>query len=187
MRERKRGEPGDELWGILAELRGHLLDVSRFYGVPLALGGIQLEKCVTDSSYAMCTLAADNFGGALFGNFFQHLESRLKFSDADVISFGVESQEGIFWALQLASWLKSSGCEAHLCIGRHAWENFSLLPHVADLAKNPWFFGVISSIVLYQEELAQTLRLLVAVVAGGDSCGLATQCGVLKPRVMRWR
>ncbi len=154
------------LFALLAEVRAHLNDVSRLYGMPLGLEGIDLPREVANSSYAMCSLVADNFGCGLFSNFFQHLDERLRFRDASLISLGLESPEGVFWALQLAAWLRAAGSTAHLCIARHAWENFTLLHHIDDLAKNPWFFGVIESVILYQEELPETLGLLVEVLEG---------------------
>lgn len=162
----------ETFWPLLAEVRAHLADVGRLYGVRLGLAGLQLEPAVRDSSYGMCTLVADNYGCTLFSNFFQQLESRLHVLQADVISLGCEGQEGVFWAILLAAWIRSAGSSAHITIGRHAWENFSLLPHVDDLAKNPWFFGVISSIILYQEDLPDTMRRLVAHLAGGAFEGL---------------
>ncbi len=153
------GDPA-AFFPLLAEISNHLNDISRLYGVPLTLRGIGLAPAVLNSSYAMCSLVADNFGCGFFSNFFWQLNERLHFSDADLITLGVESPEGIFWALQLAAWLKSAACTAHICIARHAWENFTLIHHIDDLAKNPWFFGIIDSVILYQEELPETLAAL---------------------------
>jgi hypothetical protein len=165
-------EANEGIWPLLAELRGHLNDVTRHYGMPLDLDGIRLPREVLNSSYAMCTLVADNFGIGLFANFFQHMEEKLRLRDAGLISLGLESPEGVFWALQLAAWLRAAGSEAHICIARHAWENFTLLHHIEDLAKNPWFFGVISSVILHQEDLPETLAELAQVVCGGDCATL---------------
>jgi hypothetical protein len=156
------------LWAILAELKAHFLDLGKFYGVPISLAGLQLPRAVMDSSYAMCSLVADNFGSALFANFFQQLDARLHFRNADLICLGLEGQQGVFWAVQLAAWLKAAGSTAHISIASHAWENFSLLPHIADLAKNPWFFGVISSVILYQEDRCLTLTQLTGVLGGAQ-------------------
>jgi len=161
-----------DVWPLFAETRSHLSDITRLYGVGIGLEGIRLPRDVVNSSYAMCALVADNYGVGLFSNFFQQLEEKLKFRDAEVICLGLESPEGVFWALQLAAWLRAAGSEAHICIARHNWENFSLLHHIDDLAKNPWFFGVISSVILYEEELPETLAELVKVLAGANCSNL---------------
>lgn len=167
-----RAGEGEDLWKVLAETRAHLNDISRLYGMHVALTGIHLPREVINSSYAMCTLVADNYGIGLFSNFFQHLDEKLHLRNADLISLGLESPEGVFWALQLAAWLRAADSTAHICITRHAWENFTLLHHIDDLAKNPWFFGIIQSVILYQEEIPETLLQLVKVLEGCDKAGL---------------
>jgi hypothetical protein len=165
-------EASSEVWKLLAETRAHLSDISRLYGVNLSLAGIHLPRPVINSSYAMCSLVADNYGIGLFSNFFQHLDDKLHFRDAALISLGLDSPEGVFWALQLAAWLRAAGSEAHICITRHAWENFTLTHHIDDLAKNPWFFGIINSVILYQEEIPETLAELARVLSGADPAAL---------------
>jgi hypothetical protein len=155
-----------KLWPAMAELQAHFRDIGRLYGVPVNLQGLGLSRAVVESSYAMCSLVADNFGCALFANFFSHVDERLGLRQADVVTLGLDNPEGVFWALQLASWLRTAGSSAHIGIARHSWENYSLLHHIDDLAKNAWFFSVIDSVILYQEEIAQTMRSLVAVLDG---------------------
>ena len=88
----------DSFWPLLRETAAHLNDVSRLYGVPVDLRGIRLARPVLNSSYAMCSLVADNFGCGLFSNFFHQLNERLHFSDAQLITLGLDSPEGVFWA-----------------------------------------------------------------------------------------
>jgi len=155
-----------ELWPLLAELKAHLNDIGRLYGMGVGLRGIQLPRGVVNSSYAMCCLVADTYGCGLFANFFATLSPRFQLMDADLICFGLDSPEGIFWSLQMAAWLRTSGSKAHFCIARHGWENFSLLQHIDELAKNDWFLGIIQSVILHPEELPRTLRQLADTLDG---------------------
>ena len=156
----------------IAEVQRHLRDVSTLYGIKVELAGIRLQPAVMNSTYAMCSLIADNSGCGLFSGFFQHLDDRVQFSGADILTLGTNDQEGIFWALNLAAWMKARGSTAHICIARHGHENFSLVHHVEALAKNEWFFGLIDSVALYAEELPRTLRKLADAVAAGDCAPL---------------
>ena len=122
--------PGDHFWETLAEITRHLRDVSTLYGAKVTLRGIELPRQALDSTYAMCSLIADNFGCMLFSGFFQRLDERVHFSGADVITLGCDYQEGVLWALNLAAWMRARGSKAHICIARHGFENFSLLHHI---------------------------------------------------------
>ncbi|MGB8354879.1 MAG: radical SAM protein [Chthoniobacteraceae bacterium] len=161
-------EPDETFWASIAEMQRHLRDISTLYGIKVELAGLRLPAAVADSTYAMCSLIADNFGCALFSGFFQHLDERIHFSGADILTLGNDGQEGVFWALNLAAWMRARGSTAHICIARHGHENFSLVHHVGNLAKNEWFFGLVDSVALYPEELPRTLRLLSDAVKTDD-------------------
>ena len=165
-------EPDGNFWNILAETWRHLTDISTLYGIKVELAGIRLPAAVANSTYAMCTLIADNYGCSLFGGFFQYLDARVHFSGADLLALGINGQEGVFWALNLAAWMRARGSTAHICIARHGHENFSLVHHVDDLAKNEWFFALIDSVALYQEELPRSLLRLADAVGSGDFSAL---------------
>ena len=165
-------EPDDTFWPGVAEMQRHLRDVSTLYGTKVDLHGLRLPAAVADSAYAMCSLIADNHGCGLFSGFFEHLDGRVDFSGADILTLGSDGQEGVFWALNLAAWMRARGSKAHICIARHGHENFSLVHHVENLAKNEWFFGLIDSVVLYPEELPRTLCQLAVAVEKGDCAAL---------------
>jgi hypothetical protein len=163
-------DPDETFWKALAETRRHLRDLSTMYGIKMDLRGIRLPAAVMNSTYAMCSLIGDNFGCGLFSGFFQHLDDAMHFSEADILTLGTTGQEGVFWALNLAAWIRARGSKAHLCIARHAHENFTLLHHAEQLAKNEWFFGLIDSVILHEEELARSLRGLADALQT-ESCG----------------
>jgi hypothetical protein len=164
--------PGEHFWEGLAEISRHLRDVSTLYGVKVTLRGIELPREALDSTYAMCSLIADNSGCGLFSTFFELLDDRVDFSSADLVTIGCDYREGVFWALNLAAWMRAHGSTAHLCIARHGFENFSLLHHIHRLAQNEWFFGLIDSVILHQEELPATLRKLAYALESDGTDGL---------------
>ncbi|HWB61541.1 MAG TPA: radical SAM protein, partial [Chthoniobacteraceae bacterium] len=145
---------------------------STLYGMKVSLRGIELSREAANSTYAMCSLIADNVGCALFSTFFECLDARVGFSDADVLTLGCDYQEGVFWALNLAAWMRSRGSTAHICIARHGFENFSLLHHIDRLVQNEWFFGLVDSVILHDEELPSTLAALARALNDGNLEGL---------------
>src|ERR1022692_2437815 len=52
----------NQVWPALREIRHHLSDIGRMYGVELSLRGVRLSETVAKSTYAMCSMVANNAG-----------------------------------------------------------------------------------------------------------------------------
>jgi hypothetical protein len=152
----------------LIKVRAHLRDIALYYGLEIDLGGLRLKQAVRDSSKAMGCLIGNYYGGGLFAGFFQELDLKVHILEADLISLGIDNQEGVFWALELAVWMRASGGGSHICIARHAHENFSLQHHLEELRENQFFFSLIDSVVVHEEALPSSLRGLVHFVKSGE-------------------
>jgi hypothetical protein len=157
-----------EMAAALVKVRAQLRDIALYYGLEIGLGGLRLRKAVLDSSKAMGCLIGNYHGGGLFAGFFQEMDGKHRLLEADVISLGADDQEGVFWALELAVWLKAAGARARVCLARHAHENFALQPHLEDLRRNGFFFSLIDSVVAREEALPLSLRGLVHFLASGE-------------------
>ena len=142
----------------LVKVQAQFHNVALYYGLEIGLGGLRLRKAALDSSKAMGCLIGNYYGGGLFAGFFQELDLKYQLLEAGLISLGLDNQEGVFWALELAAWLKASGSQSHLCIARHSHENFSLQHHLNDLRQNGFFFSLIDSVVVHEEALPLSLR-----------------------------
>jgi hypothetical protein len=152
----------------LIKVRAHLQDIALYYGLEIDLGGLRLKQAVRDSSKAMGCLIGNYYGNGLFAGFFQELDLKFHILEADVVSLGIDNQEGVFWALELAVWMRASGGRSHVCIARHSYENFSLQHHLDELRENDFFFSLIDSVVVHEEALPSSMRGLVHFVKSGE-------------------
>ena len=151
----------------LLKVQAHLRDIALYYGLEIGLGGLRLNKAALDSSKAMGCLIGNYYGGGLFAGFFQELDLKYHLLEADLISLGLDNQEGVFWALEFAVWVKATGRRPHLCIARHSHENFSLQHHLEDLRQNQFFFSLVDSVVVHEEALPSSLCGLARFLQSG--------------------
>jgi hypothetical protein len=149
-------------------LNEQLASVAGHYQIAMGFHGIALPRAAANATAEMRHLIHRHHGREFFARFFSHLETQTGFAEADFVSLGVDSQTGIFWVLNLATWLRASGWKGHLSIGRHNHENFSLLHNLDQLARNRVLFDFVDSIVLYEEEMADGLRSLSDAIAARD-------------------
>jgi len=152
----------------LVQVQAQLRDIALYYGLEIGLGGLRLRKAVLDSSKAIGCLIGNYHGGGLFAAFFQELDAKYQLSEAALVSLGLDNQEGVFWALEFAAWMKSSGNRSHVCIARHSHENFSLQHHLDDLRQNAFFFSLIDSAIVQEEGLPLSLRGLAHFLQSGE-------------------
>jgi hypothetical protein len=152
----------------LVQVQAQLRNIALYYGLDIGLGGLRLKKTVLDSSKAMGCLIGNYYGGGLFASFFHEMDAKYQLSEADLVSLGLDNQEGVFWALEFAAWMKSSGSRSHVCIARHSHENFSLQHHLDDLRQNAFFFSLVDSVIVHEEGLPFSLRGLAHFLQSGE-------------------
>lgn len=144
-------------------------------GMKLDADGLYpLNQSMLDSSTRIQNFLEGN-SGDLVAEFCAVADVKFGFGNYKLISIGVTGRNSFILAFGLAKYLREKHPEAHLCIGRHHYENFSLLLTLDKIIANKSIFANVHSFSLYEEKLGDTL---LGILSGNED--RFTNCAWIK-------
>lgn len=166
-------QPGYNLY-LLDQLDRRLRQLSVQTAVSMTPYGPQFPEPVKFSSLEL----ADFIDGGPFYDWFAGFIDSLeplsaKIADADIISVGVDSANGLVMSACLAKCLKARFPNKHVSLTRHEYENYSLSSCMADIVDNEVFFKVFDSVAIDSEKRTETLLALADHLDSGVADALS--------------
>ncbi|WP_417531613.1 radical SAM protein [Marinobacter lipolyticus] len=160
-------QPGYNLF-LLDRLDRRLRQLSAQTAVSMTPYGPQFPEPVKFSSLELADFVDGGPFYDWFSGFIDSLESlSAKIAEADIISLGVDSANGLVMSACLAKYLKARFPDKHVSLTRHEYENYSLSSCVHDIVENNAFFEVFDSLAIDSEKRAETLVALCDHLSSG--------------------
>jgi hypothetical protein len=117
-----------------------------------SLEGVRpLNRKYLDSSGEMMQFIEQNRSSGFYLRFAEYLDEKFDFRNCTVISIGADNQSGLLFGVALASYIKREYNGIHVSLGKHHYENFSLLHTIDKVIEQKYLFKYFDSVILYQE------------------------------------
>lgn len=122
------------------------------------LAGYHFSDQSKNSLSTLTSFVRNNSIRHLFLDFFKQLNKKyMLLSGYSIISLGIDSLDGLVFAALLADYIHRHNKYIHVCLGRHQYENFSLLKSLNDKTTSTLLLDLFDSVVLYKELTPEAL------------------------------
>lgn len=142
-------------------------------GLPVQLTGLAAPAEMLNSSQRLVDWSRAQAARATWREWAVAAQALLpKLQAGDVVAFGIDSNEGFAHAAILATLWRAAVPGLHLCIGRHAYESYSLLHNLDAVIAAGALFEIFDSLVVHDEAMADSLARLCRHLSGDAAARL---------------